>query len=161
MIKSYKLELKANKNKLEKVKEVLREYRKTAKVVLNTQLSLLYKNSKLNKNHKLQIDTKLSARYLQTLQYQIVGMLDSYLSNRQNDFKEIVLNSSLDTQTKKELLYINKYKKWFINEIIIKDKAIKQETIKLSRAIIKHTFKKNRFPNIKRINLQLDSKVAK
>ena len=53
MIKSYKLELKANKNKLEKVKEVLREYRKTAKVVLNTQLSLLYKNSKLNKNHKL------------------------------------------------------------------------------------------------------------
>ena len=161
MIKSYKLELKANKEKLEKVKEVLKEYRKTAKVVLNTQLSLLYKNSKLNKNHKLKIDTKLSARYLQTLQYQIVGMLDSYLSNRQNDFKEIVLNSSLDTQTKKELLYINKYKKWFINEITIKDKAIEQEIIKLSRAIIKHTFKKNRFPNIKRINLQLDSKVAK
>ena len=154
MIKSYKLELKANKEKLEKVKEVLREYRKTAKVVLNTQLSLLYKNSKLNKNHKLKIDTKLSARYLQTLQYQIVGMLDSYLSNRQNDFKEIVLNSSLDTQTKKELLYINKYKKWFVNEITIKDKAIEQE-------IIKHTFKKNRFPNIKRINLHLDSKVAK
>ena len=90
-----------------------------------------------------------------------VGMLDSYLSNRQNDFKEIVLNSSLDTQTKKELLYINKYKKWFINEITIKDKAIEQKIIKLSRAIIKHTFKKNRFPNIKRINLQLDSKVAK
>ena len=54
MIKSYKLELKANKKKLEKVKEILREYRKTAKVVVNTQLSLLYKNSKLNKNHKLQ-----------------------------------------------------------------------------------------------------------
>ena len=161
MIKSYKLELKANKEKLEKVKEVLKEYRKTAKVVLNTQLSLLYKNSKLNKNHKLNINTKLSARYLQTLQYQIVGMLDSYLSNRQNDFKEIVLNSSLDTQTKKELLYINKYKKWFVNEITLKDKAIEQEIIKLSRAIIKHTFKKNRFPNIKRINLQLDSKVAK
>ena len=146
---------------MEKVKEVLKEYRKTAKVVLNTQLSLLYKNSKLNKNHKLNINTKLSARYLQTLQYQIVGMLDSYLSNRQNDFKEIVLNSSLDTKIKKELLYINKYKKWFVNEITLKDKAIEQEIIKLSRAIIKHTFKKNRFPNIKRINLQLDSKVAK
>ena len=111
MIKSYKLELKANKEKLEKVKEVLKEYRKTAKVVLNTQLSLLYKNSKLNKNHKLNINTKLSAKYLQTLQYQIVGILDSYLSNRQNDFKEIVLNSSLDIQTKKELLYINNYKR--------------------------------------------------
>ena len=48
-----------------------------------------------------------------------------------------------------------------INEITLKNKVIKQETIKLSRAIIKHTFKKNRFPNIKRINLQLDSKVAK
>jgi hypothetical protein len=42
MIKSYNLELKVNKEKLEGVKEVL-----------NTQLSLLYKNSKLNKNHKL------------------------------------------------------------------------------------------------------------
>ena len=99
MIKSYKLELKANKEKLEKVKEVLKEYRKTAKVVLNTQLSLLYKNSKLNKNHKLQIDTKLSARYLQTLQYHIVGMLDSYLSNRQNDFKE--------TENLKKCLYVS------------------------------------------------------
>ena len=69
-----------------------------------------------------EVYSKLSARYLQTLQYQIVGMLDSYLSNRQNDFKEIVLNSSLDTQTKKELLYINKYKKWFIDEITIKNK---------------------------------------
>ena len=73
MIKTYKLSLEANKTKLQKIKEIAKEYKKIAKRVLNIQLSLLFKESKFNKNHKLpQIETKLSARYLQTLQYQIV-----------------------------------------------------------------------------------------
>ena len=112
MIKTYKLSLEANKTKLQKIKEIAKEYRKTAKIILAIQLRLLFQESKFNKNHKLpQIETKLSARYLQTLQYQIVSMLESYLSNRQNDFKDIVVNSNLDEEIKIKLLYINKYKK--------------------------------------------------
>ena len=88
-------------------------------------------------------------------------MLNSYISNRQNDFKDIVLHSNLDENVRKKLFYINKYKKWFSNEIELKGKLIEKETIKLSRAIIKQTFKKNRFPNPKHIHLNLDSKAAK
>ena len=68
-------------------------------------------------------------------------MLDSYLSNRQNDFIEIVKNSNIDEDTKIKLLYINKYKKWFFNEVKMKDESIDKEILKLSRKIIKKTFK--------------------
>ena len=162
MIKTYKLSLQANKTKLQKIKEIAKEYRRVAKIILNIQLKLLFIKGKPNKNHKLpQIETKLSARYLQTLQYQIVSMLESYLSNRQNDFKDIVIHSNLDEETKIKLLYINKYKIWFNKEIKLKGKLIEPDILKLARAINKHTFKKNRFPNTKYIHLNLDSKVAK
>ena len=162
MIKTYKLSLEANKVKLQKIKEIAKEYRKTAKIILAIQLRLLFKESKFNKNHKLpQIETKLSARYLQTLQYQIVSMLESYLSNRQNDFKDIIVNSNLDEDIKIKLLYINKYKKWFNSEVVLKKEPIEPETLKLARTIIKQTFKRNKFPNTKHIHLNLDSKVAK
>jgi len=162
MIKTYKLSLQANKTKLQKIKEIAKEHRKTTKTILAIQLRLLFKEGKSNKNHKLpQIETKLSARYLQTLQYQIVSMLESYLSNRQNGFKDIVVNSNLDKDIKIQLLYINKYKRWFNKEIKLKGKLIEPNILKLARAIIKQTFKKNRFPNTKHVHLNLDSKVAK
>ena len=161
MIRTYKLKLEANKEKLLMIRELAKEYRRVAKSVLNTQLYLFFKEGKVNKNHKFSTDTKLSARYLQTLQYQVVSMLDSYTSNRQNDFKDIVSHSSLDNKTKMKLFYINKYKKWFNKEVSLKGEPIEQEILKLSRAIIKQTFKKNRLPNVKYIHLNLDSKVAK
>jgi len=162
MIKTYKLFLKANEIKLEKIRELTKEYRRVAKIILNIQLNLFFKEGEFNKNYKFSnIKTELSKRYLQTLQYQIVSMLNSYISNRQNDFKDIVVHSNLDEDIRIKLLYINKYKKWFSNEVQIKDELIKKETIKLSSSIIKQTFKKNRFPNSKYIHLNLDSKVAK
>ena len=160
MVRAYKLQLKANQKKIDTILEITKEYRKTAKVVLNIQLNQLYKTGRFNKNLKLNIKSKLSARYLQTLQYQIVSMLNSYLSNRQNDFIDIVRNSNIDENTKIKLFYINKYKKWFFNEVKIKDELIDKEILKLARSIIKRTFKLNRFPNTKNIQLQLDSKVA-
>ncbi len=162
MIRAYKLDLKANQKKINSILEVVKEYRKSANLVLKIQLNLLYKAGKFNKNLKLNIkNSKLSARYLQTLQYQVVSMLDSYLSNRQNDFIEIIRNSNLKEDTKIKLLYINKYKKWFFDKVKMKNKLINKDTLKLSRKIIKRTFKLNHFPNTKYIQLQLDNKVAK
>lgn len=81
MIRAYKVKLEANEIKLEKILEIANKYRKTAKIVLKIQM----KEGKFNKNYKLQIkNRKLSARYLQTLQYQIISILKSYISNRQN-----------------------------------------------------------------------------
>jgi len=135
MIKTYKLKLEANQVKKDKILELIKVYRETAKLVLNEQMKLFYTISKLNKNHKLNINTKLSARYLQTLQYQVVSMLNSYLSNRQNEFKDIVTNSTLNEKTKTQLYYINKYQKWFSDEVTMQKKKIDNTILKLARAI--------------------------
>ena len=161
MIKSYKLDLQANNTKLDNILEIAKEYRKTARVILYTQLNLLYKEGKINKFHKLNINSKLNARYLQTIQRHVVGMLNSYLSNRKNDFIKKVSRSNLDEDTKTKLYYINKHKKWFSKEVLMQKKPIEDGILKLARTIIKRTFKKNRFPNTKYINMQLDNNVAK
>jgi len=43
MIRTYKLSLKANEIKLNKIKKLLKEYRETAKTVLDIQLKLFFK----------------------------------------------------------------------------------------------------------------------
>ncbi|RUM60105.1 MAG: transposase [Persephonella sp.] len=109
---------------------------------------------------------------MKSTQYHIVGMLNSYLSNRQNDFVEIVYNSNLNEDIKFILLTINKTKSWFnekLKEAKLKDKKgkeikklpIEKHHYKLARKIIKQTFKRNRFPSFKHISMQLDQKVAK
>jgi putative transposase len=162
MIKAYNLKHFINSQKKEKIIDLIFEYRKFAKKVAKIQWIELFKNGNLNKDLDIKnIETKLSARYKQVNQYQIVASLESYLSNRANSFKDYVLNSNLDEITKIKLLYINKYKKWFCNEIKMKNDLIDIQIIKLSRKIIKQTFKLNTKPNFKNSNLALDSKVVK
>ena len=84
MIRTYKLNHSINQNKQDKILDLLKEYRKTAIKVAKIQWEEFFKNKQFNKNLNIKfIKTKLSARYLQTNQYQVVGQLDSYLANRQ------------------------------------------------------------------------------
>jgi hypothetical protein len=47
----------------------------------------------------------------------VVSGLESYLGNRQNEFKDYLKNSNFDSDTKIKLYYINRYKKWFYPSI--------------------------------------------
>ena len=93
------------------------------------------------------IPTFLSERYKDVIKRQIDGMLKSYLSNRKNDFNDIIHRSSLTKEQKKDLNAINYYSKWFDVEN------------KLARKIIKQTFHKNSLPDVDKINMQLNTKV--
>jgi putative transposase len=158
MIRAYSLRHSINSKKQDTILSVLSEYRAIAQKVSNIQWREFFKTSKFNKNVDIKsLKTKLSARYKQTLQYQVVGQLDSYISNRQNDFVDIVLKSSLNQQQRKDLLYINKAKAWFLSEF----KEFDIDTLRLAKTIIKRAIRKNRKPNLKYCNMALDSKVAK
>ena len=172
-IRAYKHKHNANKGKIQTTKQILKEYRKTAQDISKLQWEIFFKEGRFNKNQNIKhIPSKLSERYKQTCQYQVVSALNSYISNRQNDYAKIVYTSNLDEDTKFILFVINKSKAWFnekLKEATVKDekgKVIKKLPIekhhyKLARKIIKHTFKKNRFPSFKHISMQLDQKVAK
>jgi transcriptional regulator with PAS, ATPase and Fis domain len=120
MNRTYRLKHWANRGKQTKILAVFKEYRLTAKRIADHQWYLFFSENGFNKNHQVKdITSALSERYKQVCQYQVVGMLESYISNRKNDFINHVYNSSLTGQAKLELLYINKYGLWFRNNVKI------------------------------------------
>lgn len=162
MIRAYKLKHDINLKKQEKIFNIFTSYRKLSTEISKIQWNYFFKSKKFDKNLDIkELETKLSARYKQVAQYQVVGQLKSYLSNRENEFKDIVYFSSLNETIKKQLFFINKSKKWFENEIYMKKVLIPKEVILIGRKIIKKLLKKNRKPNLKYCNLALDEKVAK
>jgi putative transposase len=178
LIRSYKLKNHSNKGKLQKLEKVYVEYRKTAIKIAKKQWNSFFLSEDeavFDKNMDIKsLDSKLSARYKQTCQYQVVGILDSFLSNIQTEFKEYVIKSSISDEIKRDLFTINLNKEWLKNSAIIvsniysnknkKDehRTIRYETVKLSRKIFKHLIlKKNSKPYFGNINMALDSKVAR
>ncbi len=169
MIRAYKLTQLSNNDKEIKIIAVIKEYRITAINISEIQWSNFFKTNKFNKNLDIKnVESKLSERYKQTCQYQVVGILKSYLSNIANQFVEIVSKANFEPETKMKLFFINKYHLWFDNQAKLKGECfykaqqplINPDLIKISRKIIKHLFKKNKKPNLSKINLSRDKKVA-
>lgn len=161
VLRTYQLKSHANKSKNDLILDVVRNYRKLAKNISNQQWYLFYfnNNSKFNKNLDIKnIETILSERYKQTCQYQVVGMLKSYLSNVKNRFKDIISESKLSDEQKIKLYYINKYEKWHCKEVKMKGILIDEYSLHLARKLFKRLTKNK--PKFNNINLVLDAKVA-
>ena len=112
-------------------------------------------------SRKIDIDVilcPLSERYKRNSCYQVVGMLDSFIANRQNDFIQMVHRSSIDDnkELKKQLFRINKSKKWFLKE----DEKFSAEELFLARKIFKEILSKHRKPRYDSINMMLNKNVA-
>lgn len=160
IIRTYELQDFGNLSKMDKIAEIFSPYRKTAKAISNKHWFLFYNQTKrFDKNLDIkELQSKLSERYKQTCQYQVVSMLNSYLSNIQGRFIQRVLNSSVDEDTRIKLLYINKYNKWFAKEVKMQKKLIDESILKLARCIFRNLTKNK--PTYNNIILSLDAKVA-
>lgn len=160
MLRTGLYSLPLNPGKAAQVEAVLRAYRATARALGAGQWRLLQKTGRFDKNAKLFPKTVLSARYVQTCQYQVVGAFDSFLSNCANRFKELVRNSSLDEPTRIALLYLNKYQSWYKPGVTMRGQPVDAATLRLARNIMRHVFAKHRRPDLGRCNMALDEKVA-
>jgi len=173
MIRTYPLKHAINKGKQEKILFLTKEYQKLAQRLACVQWKEFFRNGTFNKNLDIKsLESRLSERYKQTCQYQVVGVLKSFISNRQNDFVRIIMRTPMDKDKKLQLLYINKYYLYFVKEATMpafdeKGKKIKGKTVQidlenicLARAIFKHILGKHRKPRLKRCNMALDNKVA-
>ena len=158
MIRTYNLKHNTNKGKQVKAAATVRLYRFTAYIIAAAQWYRFYKEGKsFWKNLEItHIPSLLSERYKQTCQYQVVSILNSFISNRKNDFSRIVMMSSLSEQTRIDLLTINKYGWWHRKEL----KKINMDTLMLARKIFNHILSSHRRPGFKKISLHLDRKVA-
>jgi putative transposase len=166
----------ANKGKIEKVKNTLKEYRKTAKDISNFLWDVFFRTGKLPRKKKVNIKnikSYLSERYKYVCLWQTHDVLSSYIANIQYQFANIVFGSSLSKEDKLISLALNNVKGWLVydkDEIEIyekKDKKIEKRTVKvlefhkkLARKIFKHLLGKNRRPRFKNISMHLDGKVV-
>ena len=163
MHRAYEMKLLANKKKLKIIDSILNEYRKTASAIFNFYWANFVSTGEIPKFIDLSsIKSSLSERYKKTCALQVRGILMSYISNRQNDFKEIIYKSSLcqNEDQRIKLLFINKHRKFFNEMILMRKKEIEPETIKLARKIFHHLLKVNRLPSMNSIFMALDVNVT-
>ena len=153
MVRSYKHKHGINKTKEDELLIILKEYRKVSIILEHKLMRQFYETGSLNSKHANKIyqniNTILSERYKDVILQQTRGILQSYISNIQNRFNVIVYNSSISEEEKKELYKINKMCKWFEKENF------------LARKIIKHILNRWSLPNLKNINMMLNTKVYK
>jgi putative transposase len=165
MDRTYQLQQYANKGKQSKSVETVKAYCGTAGSIAAVQWRLFYESgTAFNKQLGIKtICTPLSERYKQTCQYQVCGILNSFVSKRQNDVTVVVLRSSLSEETKRKLLIINSLKRWQNTAVfsMLESKIeIDAEALRLGRKIFGHLLSKHRKPSMRHINMALDSKVA-
>lgn len=150
-----------NLGKKAKVQELHAEYQQTAVRIASAQWRLLFETGSLNRLEKVKTPSKLSKRYLQTCQYQVVAALTGYLGNCAAMFKRAVREATFDNETTRvQLLFLNKYKKWYAAEVAMQGVAIPAHVLRLARNIMRGVLKQNRKPRLQRINMALDEKVA-
>ncbi len=116
MYRAIQVSCPMTKRKSDAISNVLKLYRKTAEIIAKFQWSLFFKTGSFSRKANIKhLNCPLSERFKSTIQYHVlVPTLESFLSNVQNRFKEVVLSSSLPEKTKRVLLYLNSREEWLI-----------------------------------------------
>ena len=103
-----------------RVRALLAAYRRGAVLLGREPWRLFFETGRFNKNHdkdKVTFAAAIgSAARVQMCRWQVVGQLDAWLSNRANDFRDVVSRSTLPPDVKHMLDVINRLGAWFRRE---------------------------------------------
>ena len=156
-----------NPGKERQLMDLLRAWRSCADLVGREQWRLFFESGAFNKMHRSEREDALAgvvgaANRVQMVRYQVVGILASYMTNRQNEFSRIVECSSLPKEARHQLHFVNRWKAWFRHEpMTMKDGAEIPGAVRtLGRQIMRHVLSKHRKPSFSRINMVVDQRAA-
>lgn len=149
------------------VRALLASYRRGAVLLGREQCRLFFETGRFQKNHDTDKVTFAavigSAARVQMCRWQVVGQLDSWLSNRANEFRDTVNGSSLDPDTRHMLHVVNRAGAWFARkDVVMRDtgEIIPDHIRRLARSIMRHVMGRHRRPDLTRISMRLDSRAA-
>jgi len=155
-------------SKKAQVLELIKAYRKGAVLLGHEQWRLFFETGRFNKNCDIDKTTFASvigaANRVQMCRWQVVGQLQSWISNRANEFSDIVKRSSLNPDTKHMLYTINRTGTWFFRgDVVMKEtgEIIPLEVRKLARTIMRHIMSKHNRPDLSHISMRLNFHAAK
>ena len=149
------------------VRTVLAAYRSAAVMLAREHWRLFFETGRFNKNYDADKVTFVAvigaANRVQMCRWQVVGQLDSWLSNRANEFRSAVTRSTLDPDTKHMLFVVNWLGAWFARrEIAMKEtgEIIPAHALALARSIMRGIMRRHRRPNLRHISMRLDHRAA-
>jgi len=150
-----------------KVLELLDHYRAGAVLLGREQWRLFHETGRFDKNHDVDKTTFASvigaANRVQMCRWQVVGQLQSWISNRANEFRDTVNRSSLSPDVKRMLHVVNLRGAWFSRKELRMwgtGETIPPEVRKLARTIMRHVMSRHRRPDLSRISMRLDHRAA-
>lgn len=150
-----------------RVRDLLAAYRKGAVLLGREQWRLFFETGRFQKNHDKDKTTFASvigaANRVQMCRWQVVGQLDSWLSNRANEFRDAVNGSSLDPDTRHMLHVINRAGAWFARkDVVMRDtgEIVPDHIRSLARTIMRHVMSRHRRPDLRRLSMRLDHRAA-
>ena len=151
-----------NAGKELKVRALLSVWRRVAGDQAREQWRLIFTTGRPSKRHDVSRTgyDVLGTSYGQMVRWQVVGQIESWLSNRSNEFRELVNGSNLDPAVKHQLHFINKWQAWYDPKTLtMRDGApIPLETRRIARLIMRRLLAKNRKPNMRRANMVIDQR---
>lgn len=151
-----------NAGKQAKVRALLCAWREVAVLQAREQWRLFFTKGTPNKRHDVSRTgyALVGTSYGQMVRWQVVGQLESWISNRANDFRELVNGSSLAPEIKHQLHFINRWQAWYRpGELAMKDgAAIPESTRKLARTIFRHLLNTHRKPNMAKASMLIDQR---
>lgn len=151
-----------NAGKEAKVRALLGAWRQVAIAQAREQWRLVFTTGHPSKRHDVSRTgyDVLGTSYGQMVRWQVVGQIESWLSNRANEFRDLVHRSSLPPDLKHQLHFINKWQAWYSPApITMKDGTqIPAEMHQLARTIFRHLLNRHRKPDFSRASMMIDQR---
>jgi len=150
-----------NAGKQTKVRRLMAAWRKSAVLQARAQWKLFFTEGKVNKYDKSKAGHgPVGGTFAQMVCWQVVGQLESWISNRANDFRDLVNGSSLTPDIKHQLHFINRWQAWYQpGELTMKDGlVISESTRKLARTIFRHLLHTHCKPNLAKVSMLIDQR---
>lgn len=150
-----------------KVVGLLTAYRRGAVALGHEQWRLFFETGLFNKNHD--VDKTMfaavigAANRVQMCRYQVVGQMQGWVSNRANEFRDVVTRSGLPPDTKHMLHTINRMSAWFRRDDVGMrgtGKAIPDDVRRLARSIMRRVMTRHHRPDLRRLSMRLDHRAA-
>ena len=104
-----------------------------------------------------------SAARAQMLRRQVVGQLRSWVSNRANEYRDVVEASTLDDRTRHMLHAVNVRQAWYSSDTLVfgpSKEIVPDDIRRLARRILKAVTARHRRPSWNRMSVQLDQREA-
>jgi putative transposase len=147
-----------NAGKAAKLACFIRHYRQVAVALGRVQWRLFFEtgvtNGRMPAKH---LNSICGAAPVQMASAQVVEQLDGWVSNRANDFVDLVRGSTLPVETKKVLYAINRRRAWFFRGEL---PGIDEAERVLARRIMRQAMKRHHRPDVAHISPRLDVRVA-